>query len=69
MRKRMNRKVWAKTTKAEASQKDKAYWRTKTPEQRLEMLALLQKQYIEMFYDGLEPRFERVYRFVKRKRR
>jgi hypothetical protein len=54
------------TTKHETGA-DKAFWRTRTPEERLEALEFLRAQY--MAYIHAEQRLQRVCRIVERARR
>jgi hypothetical protein len=43
------------------------FWMQKTPEERLAGLEQIRQHHITIFYDGLNPRFQRVYRAFKRK--
>ena len=48
--------------------KEREYWLSKTPEERIEALEHLREQYIQLHYET-RPEFQRVYHIVKRKRR
>ncbi len=45
---------------------DFAYWQTRTPEERLDALEEIRKEYNGWKY-GSKQRFQRVYRIIKRK--
>lgn len=45
---------------------EKDYWRSKTPEERLEAAEALRKQYMKLKGINAEQRLQRVYRIVKR---
>ncbi len=45
---------------------DREYWRTKTPQERLQALEELRRQWMEMHPD-VERRFQRVCTIIKRK--
>jgi hypothetical protein len=53
--------------KAKLSDKkmDAAYWRTQSPKARLAVLEEIRREY-HLWRYGAEPRFQRVYRIVKR---
>ncbi len=44
---------------------DAAYWRTRTPQERLEVAEEIRREYHRWRY-GVEPGFQRVYRIVRR---
>lgn len=45
---------------------DFAFWQSRTPQERLEALESIRREYHRWKY-GAEPRFQRVYRVTKRK--
>ncbi len=45
---------------------DAAYWRTKTPQERLAALAQIRREYHQWRYHA-EPGLQRVYRIIKQK--
>jgi hypothetical protein len=45
--------------------REREYWLSKTPEERLEALEHLREQYIQLHYET-RPEFQRVYRIIKR---
>lgn len=45
---------------------EKAYWKSKSPAERLQAAELLRKQYCKLKGYGSEPRLQRVYRITKR---
>jgi hypothetical protein len=47
---------------------EREYWRTKTPEERLEALEFLRQQYIQLHFET-PPTFQYVCRIIKRKPR
>lgn len=58
-------------SKEEAEESDIAYWREKSPQERLEAVQYLREQWIDKFhnqdqYDESRKRLRRVYRVVKR---
>lgn len=58
-------------SREKAEQKDIAYWKSKSPEERLSILQDLREQYIRLFQKekgGYEARegLQRVYRIVER---
>jgi hypothetical protein len=48
----------------EAEGKDLAYWRTKTPEEKLDALQQLRELYYDLNNES-RKRFQRVYRIIK----
>lgn len=50
----------------DTTEADKAYWKSKTPEERMAALEFLRQQYIQAH--GLPQRLQRVYRVVERER-
>jgi hypothetical protein len=57
---RLDRKVTAQSTHAEAEQRDRAAWRRMTPRQRLEIVETL-RQLNHADYDPATTRLSRVY--------
>ena len=55
-----------KITGHDTKEEDKAYWKSKTPEERMAALEFLRQQYIKAY--GLPQRLQRVYRVVERKK-
>ena len=51
--------------KTEEARSDVSYWKMQSPEQRLATLETIRQEYIRWKYDS-QPRFQRVYRIVKR---
>lgn len=49
-------------TEHNSTEADKAYWKTKSPEERMAALEFLREQYIRTH--GLSQRLQRVYRVV-----
>ena len=47
------------------SSNDRAYWLSKTPEERLAALETLRQQYVRL--NGIQPRLQRVCRIIKQK--
>lgn len=45
---------------------EKAYWKSKTPEERLHALEVLRQQYYKLKGYESEPQFQRVYRITQR---
>lgn len=60
---RLDRNTFSVVTLAEKGDDDKAYWATKTPEERLEALELLRQ--IMYGYDPLAERLQRVFTVVE----
>ena len=61
----MDKTAFKKISMKEA-QSDFAFWQSQPPEKRLEALENIRQEYIRWKY-GTQPRFQRVYRIVKRK--
>jgi len=56
---RMDRRMTSVTTFAQAEQATRAFWHSRTPLERLQVLALLRQ---ELFGDdGTQPRLQRVF--------
>ena len=52
--------------KTSEQESDSAYWRTRTPQERLEALESIRREY-HLWKYGAEPRLQRVFRIVKQK--
>ena len=50
----------------ETSQEDAQYWCNKTPQERLDALEQIRSEYHQWKYNDAQPRFQRVYRVIKR---
>ena len=59
-------KVVRKYKLGEEPENDLEYWLTKTPQERLSALEELRDLLIILQYNGVKPRFQRVYRSFKR---
>ncbi len=59
-------KVFRKIKLSDSEQEDICYWKTKTPEEKLDTLQLLREIYYE-FKNESRKGFQRVYRIVKQK--
>lgn len=53
----------------EEPESDLAYWKQKTPLERIQSLEDLRHQYIKFFLNGVQPRFQRVYKITQLKQR
>ncbi len=53
----------------EEPESDLAYWKQKTPLERIQALEDLRQQYIKFFLNGVQPRFQRVYKITQLKQR
>ena len=51
----------------EEPENDRAYWKTKTPLERIQALEDLRQQYINLFMNGVKPRFQSVYKITQHK--
>jgi hypothetical protein len=60
----MIEKVYTKIN-LQDKQSDFAYWQTRSYQERLEALEQIRKEY-HLWRYGAEPRFQRVYKIVKR---
>lgn len=58
-------KVVKKYHLGEEPETDLEYWLTLTPNQRLASLEQIRQHYIKMFYNGVNPKFQRIYKVVK----
>ena len=64
---RMDRRMTSVTTFAQAEQATRTFWHSRTPLERLQVLALLRQ---ELFGDdGTQPRLQRVFDRTQRPRR
>ena len=50
----------------EEPETDTVFWKQKTPLERIQALEALRQQYINLFFNGVQLRFQRVYKVVKR---
>ena len=50
----------------ETSRDDARYWYDKTPQERLDALEQIRQEYHQWKYQDAQPRFQRVYRVIKR---
>jgi len=55
----------AKYKLGEEPETDLAYWLTKTPNERLAALEKIRRNYINLFYNGIKPKFQKVYNVIK----
>lgn len=53
----------------EEPENDIAYWKQKTPLERIQALEDLRHQYIKFFMNGVQQGFQRVYRITQQKQR
>jgi hypothetical protein len=53
----------------EEPENDLAYWKQKTPLERIQALEDLRQQYIKFFLNGVQPRFKSVYKITQLKQR
>lgn len=58
-------KVIAKYNLDNQPENDLEYWETKTQIERLNAIEKLRQQYIALFFNGIRPRFQRVYSAFK----
>ena len=65
----MNKTPVKKYKLGEEPENDMEYWKQKTPLERIQALEDLRQQYINLFLDGIQPRFQSVYKVLKRKQR
>ena len=61
----MVKKIVVKRTH-QASNDDGQYWCDKTPQERLDALEQIRQEYHQWKYQNAQPRFQRVYRIIKR---
>ena len=61
----MVKKIVVKKTQ-QASNDDAQYWCDKTPQERLDALEQIRQEYHQWKYQNAQPRFQRVYRVIKR---
>ena len=61
----MVKKIIVKRTQ-QASNDDAQYWWDKTPQERLDALEQIRQEYHQWKYQDAQPRFQRVYRIIKR---
>lgn len=64
----MNRKVY-KIVSVHGFESDYDYWNNQRPIDRMRALEILRQRYLNLFYEGSGQGLQRIYRFVKRKRR
>jgi len=57
-------KVFRKTTYEESDRVDIQYWKTRTPEEKLDILQCLREEYY-LFKNENRKGFQRIYRIVK----
>ena len=63
----MNKTPVKKYKLGEDPETDIEYWKQKTPLERIQALEDLRQQYINLFLNGVQPGFQRVYKVIKRK--